>query len=312
MYRKIILQVMHDLLNDTTYVRISVATSFIHSMIFNIIVLYYLIHYSDILSSNSILGDLIQDYLDLVSFDSSMIIRLIILGIFLLIWYELLPPIGEGAQIYYLDEPGKKDGFRAFAQWLYKFFPMFELNVATDFFKMSFIMLVLIRLRLFDLIWNPLIMSVMSIRLIVSFFVHLFLPYSRVIVCLRGKPFFEAMKESVHVSINNFNITIKFVLINFVLSVRFLINLFIIIGIPIGVIYLWTRLGLNNIVVMKYIFLTVLIILILLVAYIEGIIEWFFSAARRRIYRTMIYPQTPKEMRPSLDDEPTLPSETSF
>ncbi|MDP2669911.1 MAG: hypothetical protein Q8O99_02715 [bacterium] len=85
MYRKIILQVMHDLLNDTTYVRISVATSFIHSMIFNIIVLYYLIHYSDILSSNSILGNLIQDYLDLVSFDSSMIIRLIILGIFLLI-----------------------------------------------------------------------------------------------------------------------------------------------------------------------------------------------------------------------------------
>lgn len=105
MYKKIILQAMHDLIDDTTYVRIAIATSFIHSMIFNIIVLYYLITYSDILSSNSILGNLIHEYLSLFSFDSSMIVRLIILGIFLLIGYELLPPIGDGAQIYYLDTP---------------------------------------------------------------------------------------------------------------------------------------------------------------------------------------------------------------
>lgn len=74
------------------------------------------------------------------------------ISIFLLIGYELLPPIGDAAQIYYLDQPERKDGFRAFAQGLYKFFPMFEFNVATGFFKMSFILLILVRLWLFDLI----------------------------------------------------------------------------------------------------------------------------------------------------------------
>lgn len=73
MYRKIILQVMHDLIDDTTYVRIATATSFIHALIFNVIVLYYLIMYSDILTSNTILGDLLQDYIDMFSFDASMI-----------------------------------------------------------------------------------------------------------------------------------------------------------------------------------------------------------------------------------------------
>jgi hypothetical protein len=40
-----------------------------------------------------------------------------VIGLILFIGYELIPPIGEAAMIYYLDDPAeKKDDFRAIAK----------------------------------------------------------------------------------------------------------------------------------------------------------------------------------------------------
>lgn len=250
------------------------------------LVLFYLFEYSDIFSESTVIGELLHQYIDMVHFDSSMIGRLILIALILFIWYELIPPIGEAAMIYYLDdESEKKDDFRALAKWLYKFFPMLEFGVSTSLFKASFIILVIIRLILFDLRNNTLIVILMGIWISISFFVTLLLPYTKMLICLEWYDFFDAMKRSVSISVQNIWVTGKFVIINFILSIRFFINMAIIIGIPIGLVTLWARLGLQDIRRLNTLFLIILIWLVLFAAYIEGIIEWFFTAAWMKIYK---------------------------
>lgn len=284
--KEIIAGAMHDLMEDTTYVKIATATSFIHALIFNTTIVYYVFTYSNVFAESTPLGGLIHSYMKLVHIDSSMLWRWLLVGLILLIWYELIPPIGEGAMIFYLDDPvEKRDGYRSLAKGLYKFFPMLEFGASTSLFKISFILAFILRLVLYDLRDNTLIMILMSLWITVSFFVTLLLQYTKMLICLEGHNFFDAMKESVSLSIQNLSVTMKFVLINFILSIRFIVNMAIIIGVPIWLISLWAQFGLQNIWRLNTLFLIILIWLVMIAAYIEWIIEWFFTAAWMRIYK---------------------------
>lgn len=286
--KDIVTSAMTRLTEDSTYVRIATLTSFISSLIFNLYIVLYLFLYSGIFSEKTPFWKLLHDYVSLVHLDSSMIWRGIVIALFLFIWYELIPPIWEATMIYYLDDPAqKKDPFRAIAKWLYKFFPMLEFWLSISLFKASVIILVMIRLVLFDLLDNTLVFILMSIWITISFFVNLLLPYSEMLICLKWYDFFDAMKRSVSMSIQNLGVTIKFVVINTILSIRFFINMAIIIGIPIGLVALWTQLGLQDIWRLNALFFVILVWLIFLAAYIEWIIAGFFTAARVEIYKKL-------------------------
>lgn len=290
--KQVIASAMHQMMEEPKYLRIATITSFIHALIFNILLLFYLFNYSDLLSTSTSLGKLVHQYIDLVHLDSSMIGRGVLIALILFIGYELIPPIWEAAMIYYLDDPKEpKDDFRALAKWLYKFFPMLEFGVSTSLFKSSFIILVVIRLILFDLWDNTLIIILMAIWITISFFVTLLLPYTKMLICLEGYAFFDAMKRSVSISVQNIWVTAKFVIINFILSIRFFINMAIIIGIPIWLVTLWARLGLQDIWWLNTLFLIILIWLVAFAAYVEWIIEWFFTAAWMYIYKQLPPPE---------------------
>lgn len=285
---EIISAAFHNMMEDNTYVKMSVATSFIHAVIVNCLFLFYLFNYSTVFSKSTPLWSLVHDYIESFQFDSSLIWRFIIIWLILFIWYELIPPVWEAAMIYHLDEhPEKKDWFRALAKWLYKFFPMFEYGLSTSLFKASVITLVVVRLVLLDLRDNTFIFILMSIWIAISFFVALLLPYTKMFICLQGLPFFEAMKQSVSMSIQNIWITVKFVIMSFILSIRFLFNMAIVIWIPIALVSLGAWLGLQDIWWLNTLFLIILIWLIFVAAYIEWIIEWFFTAAWMKIYKTL-------------------------
>jgi len=71
--KDIISAAMHQMMEDNTYIRMATATSFIHALIFNIMIIFYLFSYSDILSTSTPLGELLHNYIELVNLDSSMI-----------------------------------------------------------------------------------------------------------------------------------------------------------------------------------------------------------------------------------------------
>ena len=122
---------------------------------------------------------------------------------------------------------------------------------------------------------------------IVVFLATLFLPYTRLIITLENKNFFDAMKASANMAINHFGITFKFIIINFFLFARFIVNIIILIGIPVLILYLVYRLGIESDAI-QTILVIILIGLFLLTAYINGIIEAFFNTYRYKLYQHLM------------------------
>lgn len=71
--KDIISSAMHQMMEDPKYLRMATFTSFIHALIFNVMIIFYLFSYSDILSTSTPLGELLNNYIEMVNFDSSMI-----------------------------------------------------------------------------------------------------------------------------------------------------------------------------------------------------------------------------------------------
>jgi len=110
---------------------------------------------------------------------------------------------------------------------------------------------------------------------VLSFFVSFFLAYTPFIIVLEDQPVLNAIKKSAQLAIMNVKTTFKFLVLKYFLAVRFIINIFIVLGLPMLVAYLALKSGINQPIVHNI--LTFLIIAaFLLIAYLNGIIEAFF------------------------------------
>lgn len=77
--------------------------------------------------------------------------------------YYLLPPIGEAAMIYYLDD-STNEGMGSLAKGIYKFFPMFEFNAAVSLFKLDVIGFMILRFSSNEILGNGLIITLLIMR----------------------------------------------------------------------------------------------------------------------------------------------------
>lgn len=87
--------------------------------------------------------------------------------------------------------------------------------------------------------------------------------------------------------LENLRLSVKFALISYVLHLRALINILIFLGIPALIIYGATKLDISSQGFIKYVIYGTLIILGLLTAYINGIVEAFFTTIWYNIYKKM-------------------------
>lgn len=87
----------------------------------------------------------------------------------------------------------------------------------------------------------------------------IFYPYARMVITLEDEDFFPAMKRSMHLAIANIKITLKFVIITALLSIRFIFNILLLVGIPLFLIRFGTRLGLDSIPVLQRVFVVIVL-----------------------------------------------------
>ena len=265
---------------DTKYIRLATITMFIHSLIFTI----FIIRYAQFFVNPEIVTSFIELFEEYVRFDSWWFIPLLLVWIILAIWYWILPPVWEAALIIYRDE-WRQQWTTSLSKWFWKFFPMFEFHAATWLFQIPIVLFWFARMIALWVMDSPLIIALMIIWTIISLFVLVFFPYSKLFITLEDDWFFEAMKKSATLAMNNIWITIQFVWVTLLLSIRFIINIILLIWIPLGIIYLGTWLWLDNILFFKIIFIIGVIGLVCLVAYIEWIIEAFFITCRWKVWK---------------------------
>lgn len=137
--------------------------------------------------------------------------------------------------VYYLDDDSD-EGMGSLAKGIYKFFPMFEYNAAVSLFKIEVILFAVLRLSSNDILSSPLIIILLVIWSLVTLFVTLFYPYARMVITLEDEDFFPAMRRSMQLAITNIKITLQFVVVTFALSIRFIVNIIVLVGVPLALI----------------------------------------------------------------------------
>lgn len=271
---------------DTKFIRLTTITTFIHSMIFLVYVMYS-VYFVVVERKGGELpvGNMFSFVMQLFG-GQQMIVRFIVLWAILAIGYFILPPIAEASMIYYLDNH-ERQGTVSIGRGLSKFFPLFEYHGIMSLFNPLTFFIFASRFWVLWLLWNGFVLTVLIMRWLIIFFTAVFLPYTRFIIVLEHAKPIHAIKKSIQLWLENLRQSVKFALVSYLLYLRAFINIIIFLWIPGLIIYLSTTLDISSQWIVKYIIYGTLVILGLVVAYINGIVEAFFTTIWYNIYKRM-------------------------
>lgn len=285
MTKKILKESYNEILEDTKLVKIATITTIFHSLIFVCYILYQIyVVISSFEWSNIASFDKIFEFVSVITSNSTFVYWFWWILVVIVIWYFLLPPVAEAALIYYIND-NKKCWTDSIWKWLVKFFPMFEFNTITSFFKFFVFLFALSRVYVLWILDNVLIMIVFWLRFAVIVISTLMLPYTKFLIVLEWESWLDAVKISIRMTLEHFNLTLKFILINILLHVRLLFNIFMLVWIPLCLIYILITFDFfHNVLFLSIIYATIFL-LIILTAYINWIIEAFFLTYWSKVYK---------------------------
>lgn len=285
-HQSIVAEAYDNITDDTKFIRLTTVTTFIHSMIFLVYIMYG-VYFVVIAREGSDLevGNIFSFIMQLFG-GQEMLIGFMILIAILAIGYFILPPIAEASMIYYLDNHEKKWTL-SIGRGFSKFFPMFEYHGIMTFFNPLAYFIFVSRFRVLGLMDNVMVIIILVMRWLIIFFTSIFLPYTRFIIVLENANPIQAIKKSINLALENLRQSVKFALISYLLYLRAIVNILIFLGIPGLIIYLATQLDISGQSFVRYIIYGTLAVLGLLTAYINGIVEAFFVTVRYKIYRKM-------------------------
>lgn len=186
--------------------------------------------------------------------------------------------------IFYLSNP-KKQGTLSLGKGMSRFLQMFEFDSAISFFTIPILLIAISRFYVMGILGNGFVISTLIVWFIIICFAAFLLPYSRYFIVLEKEQFFDAMKKSMTMSIEHFALTFRFIVVDAILHIRFIINIIIVFGIPLGLMYVANWLGIAENIILRTVFIVLVIILFLLTAYINGIIEAFFTTYWYKLFK---------------------------
>ena len=275
----IILKTISAIGEDTKFTRLATLTMFIHSLVFTYLIIYYAQYFIE----NERVRSIITGLIDSIDLSWPVLTAVIILWVIIAFGYRIMPSIWEPAMIIYHHE-WRKQWTLSLTKWINHFFQIFEFRSATWLFESSVLIFAVVRFAAFWFLDNPFIYALLIIRTLVTIFVAVFFPYTRYAIVLNNMKFIEAMKYSFQLTLRHFPLTFKYVLLTWVLSVRMIINVVLLIGLPLLFVWLWIQFGLDSNVTLQTIFIIVVIGLIIFVTYIEWLIEAFFITCRQHVW----------------------------
>lgn len=286
MHNEILINSYQNLIEDTKLIRLATITTIIHSIIFVLYVLYQSYFFITSLEWSSSSFSHFQVYLEFIFWNTSMTVYFISILIILVIWYFLLPPVAEATLIYYIDSKNKSWSL-SLSKWFMKFFVMFEYSGLFSLFTFFIFIVAYSRVYVMWIHSNPFVAAIFVIWFLIIVWVSILLPYVKFIIVLENKWVMDAIKESINYTIKNMRLTLRFVYISYLLHLRFLLNILMILWIPAVLIYLSFRFWYDNQDYLRTWIYIVIVLLLLMTAYINGIIEAFFTGCWYQVYQNV-------------------------
>ena len=200
-----------------------------------------------------------------------------------LIGYFFIYPVSEATLIYAMQEDWKNIS-KSFNKGLKKFFPMLEFRSLSTFFGIYATFTVMMRLRAMWVLDSIVIKPIIIIWLLSSLFAIIFRPYFKFYIVLRDVPLFDAMKQSVLLTLGNFRLTLKALFFEFFFLSRFLISVILIVILPLGLMYGAITFGLIEYRGIEILLRSIVWILLLLTVYLNSIFQTFLINFWSRIF----------------------------
>ena len=289
MFRQILSDSVTVLFQNPKLIRLS----FLTLVFYSIVRIYFIVYYFNTFllykyESWVQLSDAFIYVLD--KLNNQWILRAVIWVVIVLIWYLWFHPIGEASVVSALDNP-QQSAFRSFVRGSGKFFPMLEyswLSIPFWVFTFCTVMLILYLMDIFD---NIFITIIVGIRWFLVLFASVCWSYARIIIALEGCQVFDAIKKSTSLAMNNLWLSVKLMFVELLLMLRFIVIGLLIVGIPVLLIYIAVWL---DVIQNSFVETTIRVVaasLLLVIAYLNCIVEAFFLTYWYQAYRK-ISPKT--------------------
>jgi hypothetical protein len=286
MFKRILRDSITKIVEDTRLIRLSFLVTFCH---FVSIVYLMVWNVNNLLTYRYEKWIPMSDALKYIlnrSQDNNMTVTIIIIVAIIFIWYSLLYPIWESAMIHYLDQEGQKI-WKVIWKWVNDFFVMFEFDAMLFSFGFFTFAITTLRMYMLYIIDNTFIIILIIIWWAAVFLATILWSYAKFAIVIEWKNVFESIKRSASLTIMNFWTTIKFVIIQLFLMIRFIINAIVIMGIPFLIVYIAIWFNVIESKVVWYVIAISVIALLFLMAYINAIIEAFFMTYRYKVYKSI-------------------------
>lgn len=289
MFRQILSDSVTVLFQNPKLIRLS----FLTLVFYSIVRIYFIVYYFNTFllykyESWVQLSDAFIYVLD--KLNNQWILRAVIWVIIVLIWYLWFHPIGEASVVSALDNP-QQSAFRSFVRGSGKFFPMLEYSWLSIPFWVFTFCTVMLRLYLMDIFNNIFITIIVGIRWFLVLFASVCWSYARIIIALEGCQVFDAIKKSTSLAMNNLGLSVKLMFVELLLMLRFIVIGLLIVGIPVLLIYIAVWL---DVIQNSFVETTIRVVaasLLLVIAYLNCIVEAFFLTYWYQAYRK-ISPKT--------------------
>lgn len=286
MFKEILQSSVRVLLERPKIIRLAFLTLFC----FSIVRLYYIIYYF-----NNILiwkyegwvqiSDALMYFITTLN-EHHALLTVIIAVLVIIVWYLRLYPIGQASVVYALHEP-KNSNMTSFMKWMNRFFPMLEYwGLSIPFWLFTFAT-VLIRVYLMEIYDNIVVQFMIWIWWVTVILATMLWQYAEIIIALEWCPVFDAIKKSTKVAASNIGLSFKLMLVELILLLRFFIIWAIIVWIPLWLVYIAVWLDILDNSFVEGVIWIVCWALLLVLWYINCIIEAFFITYWYKAYMAL-------------------------
>ena len=282
---KILKESYEKVLNDNSFVKLTILTFLPYSIIFVWYLFYQTYFIIDSINTWLNLYNL-KVYIDQIfSFWEHFFIPLLISLLVILIMYFFFPPIWEWALINYLDK--NKSISSCLWKGFLNFFKMFELHGFVSIFSFLFFFIIVSRLFVFDMLDSTFILPILFIWFFFILFFNFTLFYAKYLIVLEWFTVSDSIKESIKLTFLNIKKTFNYFILYLLLYVRYIINILVVVWIPLFVLYIFLKTDISNIEFVKYFIFFIMFLLFVLVAYVNWIVEAFFIVMWYKVFKSI-------------------------
>jgi hypothetical protein len=161
---------------------------------------------------------------------------------------------------------------------------MFEFSFISMIFSPSVYFVLLLKFYVSGLLESSGMIRFMVIYFAVMNLVNTLKVYTRYCIVIEDLSLSDSLKRSLAISSKNLITSFRYIRMQTILLITFSMNLLLLVGIPLVLLYLAIRLDIVEILLVKYAMYLMFFVMVIFAAYMSSFIRAFFAYYRYRLY----------------------------